>query len=134
MDKFAEKEHVSPEVFGSLDMPHDRLPFDELAKRYNFRQTTDWKATFARLLLEECERAPRPVRALDIGCGHGIGRKPQWTAEIRGAVDELWGIEPDENQKPREGLFDHFQHALMETAECQTGIALSRDGQVARSP
>ena len=105
-----------PAVFGPLDMPHDRLPFEEMSRLYNFRRTSNWQALFARMLLDECLAAPKPVRALDIGCGHGIGRKPEWTAEIRRAVDELWGVEPDDSQRPPDGLFDNFQHALAETA------------------
>lgn len=40
-----------------------------------------------------------------------------YTEAMRTGIDEFWGIEPDEEVTPREGLFDHFQHALMETAD-----------------
>lgn len=101
--------------------PHDDLPFEELAKRYNFLLTTDRRRVFSRLIIKECERVRResggPVRVLDIGCGRGIGRQTQYTEAMRAYIDDFWGLEPDDEVTPREGLFDHFQHALMETAE-----------------
>jgi SAM-dependent methyltransferase len=106
-----------PEALGPLDAPHDRLPFDELARLYNFRRTSDWQALFARLLIDECRRRPSPVVALDVGCGHGIGRKPHYTAEVRKVVDEFWGLEPDPSVSPPEGVFDHYQNAVMEDAD-----------------
>lgn len=106
-----------PEALGPLDAPNDRLPFEQLAREYNFRVTSNWQALFTRLLIDEARSIDGPVAALDIGCGKGIGRKPHYTAEVRNVVDEFWGIEPDANTSPPEGVFDHFQHALMETAE-----------------
>jgi len=106
-----------PPVLGAMDAPHDRLSFEELARRYNFRQTSDWQAMFVRLLLDECRRVGPSCRALDIGCGHGIGRKPAYTSAVRDAVGELWGIEPDTGEMPAAELFHNFQHALMETAK-----------------
>jgi 2-polyprenyl-3-methyl-5-hydroxy-6-metoxy-1,4-benzoquinol methylase len=110
-----------PEVLGPMSAPHDRLPFEELARRYNFRQTSDWQAMFVRLLLDECRRIGPSCRALDIGCGHGIGRKPAYTSAVRDAVGELWGIEPDTGEMPTENLFHNFQHAMMETATLPEG-------------
>ncbi len=97
--------------------PHDDLPFEELAHRYNFRLTSDRRRVFARLVIKECRARPAPVRVLDVGCGRGIGRQPQYQAAIRGSADDYWGIDPDESVGPPEGLFDHHQHALMETAD-----------------
>ncbi len=101
--------------------PHDDLGFDELASRYNFLKTTDRRRVFARLVIKECERVRGerggPVRVLDIGCGNGIGRQVVYSEAMRMAIDEFWGIEPDTQVEPRDGLFDHFQHALMETAD-----------------
>jgi SAM-dependent methyltransferase len=57
------------------------------------------------------------VRVLDIGCGQGIGQRLDFEQAVRANVDELWGIEPDEAERPAPGRFDHHQHALMETAQ-----------------
>mgnify|MGYP001189969699 CR=1 FL=1 len=105
-----------PSVLGPMAAPHDRLPFEELQRRYNFRATSDWQALFVRLLIDECRRIGPGCRALDIGCGHGIGRKPAYTAAVRDAVGELWGLEPDTGEMPTADLFHQFQHATMETA------------------
>lgn len=96
---------------------HDDLTFDELARRYNFRLTSDRRGLFARLVLKECRARRSPVRVLDVGCGRGIGREPGYQAAIRGAADEYWGIDPDDGVAPPDGLFDHHQFALMETAD-----------------
>lgn len=97
--------------------PHDDLTFEELASRYNFQLNSDRRRVFARLIIKECEKRAKPVRVLDIGCGRGIGRIRAYQEAIRPHVDEFWGIEPDTNVQPGEGLFDNFQHALMETAK-----------------
>ncbi len=101
--------------------PHDDLSFDELERRYNFLQTTDRRRVFARLVIKEIERvrggASGAVRVLDIGCGRGIGRELGYTEAMGAHADEFWGLEPDDEVTPREGLFDNFQHALMETAD-----------------
>jgi SAM-dependent methyltransferase len=97
--------------------PHDDLSFEELVQRYNFRQTTDENHTFARLVYKQCLRAPAPVRALDIGCGHGIQRDKADHRMIRDVVGEMWGVEPDTRVIPVEGDFTRFQHALFEEAD-----------------
>lgn len=96
---------------------HDELSFEELSRRYNFRLTSNNRVTMARLVIDECRGRTPPVRALDIGCGRGIGRQVRYTRAIAGAADELWGIEPDTGITPEEGLFDRFQHATAESAE-----------------
>jgi SAM-dependent methyltransferase len=105
--------------------PHDDLSFDELGRRYNFNQTTDRRRVFARLVIKEIERVRAetggPVRVLDIGCGRGIGRELGYTEAMGAHADEFWGLEPDEQVSPREGLFDHFQHGPMETAKLPEG-------------
>lgn len=103
-------------VFGPMQAPHDRLSFEELAAAYNFRKTSNWQGVFTRLLIDEARRRERPVRVLDIGCGKGIARRPEYTAEVRKVVDEFWGIEPDKGITPPEGTYEHFQHALLEDA------------------
>lgn len=97
--------------------PNDGLPFDELLTTYNFENTSNLRLTFARAVIEACGRAKGPVTALDVGCGRGLGRRFEYVRAIREHVDSFWGLEPDEGVTPAEGIFDHFQHALMETAE-----------------
>jgi SAM-dependent methyltransferase len=97
--------------------PHDDFTLDELARRYNFRLTSDRRRLFTRLVLKECQAAKGPVCVLDIGCGRGIGRQPGYQTAIRGVADEYWGIDPDESVAPPGSLFDHHQYALMETAD-----------------
>ncbi len=97
--------------------PNDDLTFDELSRRYNFRLTSDHRVVITQLILKECRTRPSPVRVLDVGCGRGISRHPEYQVAIRGAADEYWGLDPDEGVAPPEGLFDHHQFALMEAAE-----------------
>lgn len=97
--------------------PHDDLPFDELARRYNFRLTSDRRRLFTRLVLKECDALAPPVRVLDVGCGRGIGRQPVYQAAIRRVADEYWGIDADDSVAPPDGMFDHHQCALMEDAD-----------------
>jgi SAM-dependent methyltransferase len=101
--------------------PHDRLTLEELAGAYNFANTSHRAVVFSRVVIEHARGLAGPVRALDIGCGEGLGRKPAQTAWIKEAVDELWGIEPDASITPPDGLFSRFQHALMETADLPEG-------------
>lgn len=95
---------------------NDSLPWDGLAKQYNFRHPTERGDIFARLIREECARRQRPLRVLDIGCGKGIELSIARTRSIRPLVDDFWGIEPDDTITPEAGLFDHYQNALMETS------------------
>ena len=97
--------------------PHDDFSFDELANAYNFKVTSDRRLIFARLLIKECKALQHPVRVLDIGCGRGIGRRMDYLHAISKHVDDFWGLEPDEGVQPDDGIFNHFQHALMETAK-----------------
>ena len=53
--------------------PHDDLCFEELAQRYNYQLTSDNRRVFARVVIKQCQQAKSPVRALDVGCGRGIG-------------------------------------------------------------
>ena len=97
--------------------PHDDLSFEELAKRYNFRMTSDRRRVFSRLVIKECESRTAPVRVLDVGCGRGIGRRPEYQWAIRQHAGELWGLDPDETVSPPAGLFDQHQCATMDAAE-----------------
>ncbi len=93
------------------------LRFEDYSRRYNFQNTAARSPFFTSLLVQELDSRSQPRRALDIGCGRGMARNVKWTRLVRQHVDEFWGIEPDEQVWPEEGLFDHFQHAMMETAE-----------------
>lgn len=109
--------HALPDLLGTLDRPHDHMSFTELARSYNYRNTSGWRKLFARLLLDEIRSRPRPVNAIDIGCGDGIGGRPEWTELIRREVDELWGIEPDPEKTDLAPMFTRYQHATMESAD-----------------
>lgn len=108
------------QLVADMRKPHDGYSFGELQNSYNFQKTTCWQRSFLRLLAAEAnclrEETGR-VRALDIGCGRGIGRRPQWTAAVREHFDELWGIEPDPDVRPAPGVIDQFQTATLETAK-----------------
>lgn len=95
----------------------ERLGFDALRDRYNYQNTPPRRQFFAELVIEELSRLPRPNQVLDVGCGRGIGRQVQWTRMIREHVDDFWGIEPDPDVTPEADLFDHFQHATIESAD-----------------
>ena len=97
--------------------PHDNLTFEELAELYNFQMTSDHQRVFTRLVIKECQKRTSPLRVLDVGCGRGIGRRPEYQWAIRAYVDEYWGLDPDKSRFPPTGLFDKHQHALMETAK-----------------
>ncbi len=97
--------------------PHDALGFEDLAKSYNFRNTSNIRHVFARMINDECDRRSGSVRVLDIGCGRGLGREVGYQWAMRPHIDEYWGIEPDPSIKPEAGLYEHFQHALMEDAD-----------------
>ncbi len=100
--------------------PLDDCTFEQLASAYAYDRTSDRRRVFVRLLVKEFNKGNRPVRVLDIGCGGGISAgtdRVTYLRAIRAHADELWGLEPDESVTPIEGIFDHFQHALMETAD-----------------
>lgn len=126
----AEKTHPVPSI-PKLEVPisqevrdqaaKEMADFETLATSYNFERFMDARLVFTRLLIDECRaRGPAP-RVLDIGCGRGIGRDLTLLREVREAVGEMWGVEPDPNVRPPEDLVDHFQHALMETADLPEG-------------
>ena len=107
--------------------PHDALGFERLAENYNFLNISSYGRVLANLVVDEARRRPG-CRVLDIGCGGGIGRDVQLQWAVRRACGELWGVEPDRSITPAEGLFDKFQHALMETADlpaASIGVAYS---------
>lgn len=106
-------------LIADMGRPHDRLSFDELRVRYNFQRTSCWRRTFVRLLAEEADRVRErsgEVQALDIGCGLGIGRQPQWTAAVRPHFDKLSGVEPDSSIRPDTTVMDSFQNSTLEAA------------------
>jgi SAM-dependent methyltransferase len=96
--------------------PHDEFTFDQLEATYNFGRTSDDRLVLTNLVCRELDALPRPRRAVDIGCGRGIGTDNSFQRRIARHTDELWGIEPDPAIRPADGIFTHFQHALLETA------------------
>lgn len=95
--------------------------FDSLEKSYNFRHPSERVQLFVDLLIDQLRQMPRARRVVDIGCGEGIGMNSGVFARLRAEVDELWGVEPDPKIEPRAGVFDHFQHATLETASLPDG-------------
>ena len=98
------------------DAPPGAL-FERLAGQYNFMTLPPYGQVFSEVVVDECRRRGGACRVLDIGCGSGVGRNVSHQWKIKEAVSDYWGIEPDPDVTPAAGLFDHFQHALMETAE-----------------
>lgn len=99
--------------------PHDALPFDRLARSYNFRMTSDRRKVFTRVVIERLSARPAPRRGLDVGCGRGIGRRTDYVHAIRECVEdlELWGIEPDSQVRPDPAHFDRVLPTAMELAD-----------------
>lgn len=97
--------------------PFDTHTFEQLAQSYNFEETSNAQIMFTRLIRQECLQRAAPVRALDIGCGRGIARSFDLVRALRPHIDEFWGVEPDDGVTPQEGIFDHFQRALLENAD-----------------
>lgn len=102
-----------------MDFPPE-MTFERLATSYNFRYPFTRHHLFSHLVAQECAARPKPVRALDIGCGHGMNGERATTEHVRRHVDELWGLEPDPGIPPS-ALFAHFQHATMEEATLPPG-------------
>lgn len=94
----------------------DCQSFEELVGQYNLLNFSHYARLFTNVLLGEIKKISGPTRVLDIGCGCGIGRQLPPQQRIHEAAGEFWGIEPDTSVIPLDGVFDHFQHALMETA------------------
>ena len=75
-----------------------------LAASYNFRKVSNFHALFTRLIVKELlsirERLDgEPLRALNVGCGIGIGRNTALLLAVHDHIDEHWGVEPDESVK-----------------------------------
>lgn len=102
---------------------HDALGFQKLQSEYNFLNISSYGRVLTNLIVDEVRsRNEGACQVLDIGCGCGIGRNSQFQWAIRNALDtgqggKFWGLEPDEGIQTEAGLFDNFQHALMETAD-----------------
>ncbi|MFT5422775.1 MAG: 2-polyprenyl-3-methyl-5-hydroxy-6-metoxy-1,4-benzoquinol methylase [Phycisphaerales bacterium] len=107
----------SPERLIAPVRPNDSLSFDELLSSYNFANISDRRSVLTRAIIEECGKRDGTARVLDIGCGRGMGRNSDYVRAVKPHAAEMWGIEPAEDVTPPEGIFDQFQHALMETAQ-----------------
>lgn len=92
-------------------------PWESYVGAYNLHADPAWGELFTRFVIMEANSRDGEVRALDVGAGKGISRKPRHTRRVREHVDELWGIEPNDAVSPPEGVFDTYQNALMETAD-----------------
>ena len=88
-----------------------------MSDRYNLLNFSSYARVLASVLVGEIKKTPGSARVLDIGCGRGIGRQLEPQKEVGDAAGEFWGIEPDTSVQSEDGLFDNYQHALMETAE-----------------
>lgn len=97
--------------------PHDSFSFEQLANEYNLLNISSFSRVLTNLIVEELIARGVGSRVLDIGCGCGIGREVGYQWVIRHHTQDLWGIEPDDGIRPAESLFDHFQQALLETAD-----------------
>lgn len=98
-------------------MPHDGFTFQQLQNDYNYRNISERRLIFSKLIVDQLKSNPSPTTVLDIGCGRGIARDNRWQWSIRPFADQYWGIEPDPSVVPQSGLFDQTQTALMETAK-----------------
>lgn len=101
--------------------PHDDLSIDELAERYNFRNTSSMHDLMARALIKEIAREKAgsgnaSFRALNVGCGRGIGRGLERLLAVDAVIDEHWGVEPDRTIEPLD-IFARFEHATIEQAD-----------------
>jgi SAM-dependent methyltransferase len=92
------------------------LRFDDLQKSYNYLHPAGRLGLFVGMTLGEIASRPRPVRALDIGCGTGIALDVAAQQRIAANVEELWGVEPDPHIAAPP-WFTNFQTAMMETAK-----------------
>ena len=81
------------------------MSFNELRQSHNFRNSSDRKRPFTRVLIDELKRLSNAT-VLDIGCGHGLGMDSAWQWEIRPHVMRYLGVEPDETIQPYPKLFD----------------------------
>ncbi len=103
--------------------PHsenDDLSFEQLAKTYSYDLISARRRIFVRLVLKEIAKRADPVSVLDIGCGGGMGMdagRDEYVRAIAREAGTMYGVEPDESVTPLPGVFDHYQHALLETAD-----------------
>jgi SAM-dependent methyltransferase len=103
-----------------IDAPPGAL-FETLAGQYSYMSLPPYGQVFAEVVDDESRRRGGQCRVLDIGCGRGVGRDASHQWKIKEQASDYWGLEPDPDVTPAAGLFDHYQHALMETAELPAG-------------
>jgi SAM-dependent methyltransferase len=94
--------------------------WSELRHAYNYHTLPERRTVLIDLLRVEAAdlRTSRScLRALDIGSGTGMGHGsngPEHLARIRAFVDTMWGVEPDPDASPPEGMLDHIYRANLE--------------------
>lgn len=98
--------------------PNDNLSFEELQASYNFRNISERRRVYSKLIVDELKDVSNPT-VLDIGCGSGMARDDSWQWAIKPHVGKYIGIEPDPSVVPADGLYDHVQNATMETADLE---------------
>lgn len=120
MDNASPSSNSGVENFAESQSELSGETFESLAGKYNFHTIQTFAQTLTDLIVSEAKLRNEhggECRVLDIGCGSGIGRELRHQLRVKQASTDYWGIEPDQEIEAIDGLFDHFQHALMETAE-----------------
>jgi SAM-dependent methyltransferase len=80
-----------------------------------------WRSPiYLELILRDIERMPRPVTALEIGCGRGFDGDIRLQREMSAYVDRFVGIEPDHAVDPQP-IFANVVRSLLEDAELEPG-------------
>lgn len=120
-------DRIVPPWCDPSDTPAIRWAFDDLKASYNFPHPSERRELFVGLVAEEAryqrrlrentdQRSIAPCRALDIGCGEGIGLLPEATISVSHCFDEVWGLEPDPSVTPAPGAFAKVLNCELESA------------------
>jgi SAM-dependent methyltransferase len=91
--------------------------FDRFEHSYNLLHPSERDGFFVELVRDVIRSQPAPRRVADIGCGSGIGTKPELIARLRPECDELIGVEPDVNVDPAPGVFTALHRSTFEECE-----------------
>lgn len=105
--------------------PHDDLTMEQLAGTFSYGKVSDRRHLFTRFVVAEVARVRgegvERVRCLDVGCGSGMARDPAYTRRVRGAVEEMVGVEPDPAARATQDLFDRIHRTRLEEAPVEAG-------------